>query len=97
MEASIGDFWVSEYDCSTLGMVHGHSQQKITRVIGDCRVMFRKLLFHLSGCDLRRQFKCRNDSRCISENWVCDRYRDCADGSDEWNCEKSTAKPTGNI
>lgn len=32
-----------------------------------------------------REFTC-NDSRCIPDQWVCDKVPDCDDGEDELNC-----------
>ena len=42
-------------------------------------------LFFISGeCSLS-QFQC-NDGECVSNSFVCDTNRDCADSSDEFGC-----------
>uniref|UniRef100_A0A914WJQ4 EGF-like domain-containing protein n=1 Tax=Plectus sambesii TaxID=2011161 RepID=A0A914WJQ4_9BILA len=35
------------------------------------------------------QHKCKSTGTCIPKSWACDQQRDCADGSDEENCERS--------
>ncbi|XP_039252252.2 uncharacterized protein LOC120329610 [Styela clava] len=54
-------------------------------------------------------FGCLDGSRCVSKRFVCDNHPDCADGSDESNCENAeidvvvdpslspTTKPSINI
>lgn len=37
------------------------------------------------------QFRCHDNRRCIPKGWTCDEDRDCADGSDELACRKSSA------
>lgn len=32
------------------------------------------------------EFLCSNGEQCIPQGWVCDRARDCSDGSDEQSC-----------
>ncbi|KAK1797543.1 hypothetical protein P4O66_000836 [Electrophorus voltai] len=39
------------------------------------------------------QFQCKATMHCISKLWVCDEDPDCADGSDEANCDEKTCGP----
>jgi hypothetical protein len=32
------------------------------------------------------EFLCSNGESCIPQGWVCDRTKDCSDGSDELSC-----------
>lgn len=41
-----------------------------------------------NNCD-SSEFRC-SDGQCIYSNWKCDGDKDCNDGSDEVNCEKTT-------
>lgn len=38
-------------------------------------------------------FRCSGDGKCISKTWRCDNDQDCADGSDETDCEKRECDP----
>ena len=38
-------------------------------------------------------FKCHRTCQCISEEFVCDRDKDCSDGSDEISCHPSSTTP----
>ncbi|GFR08051.1 relaxin receptor 1 [Trichonephila clavata] len=31
-------------------------------------------------------FVCNSSKICVEQRFICDDYRDCEDGSDEWNC-----------
>ncbi|GFY40427.1 relaxin receptor 1 [Trichonephila inaurata madagascariensis] len=31
-------------------------------------------------------FACNSSKICLEQRYICDDYRDCEDGSDEWNC-----------
>nr|XP_054761024.1 sortilin-related receptor-like [Lytechinus pictus] len=38
-------------------------------------------------------FHCMNGSQCIPFTWKCDNYRDCPDGSDEYDCIYNNTTP----
>ncbi|VDO95585.1 unnamed protein product [Soboliphyme baturini] len=38
------------------------------------------------ACNVRTEFKCRSDNRCIPKSWVCDGGKDCSQGEDEEGC-----------
>lgn len=45
--------------------------------------------------------RCADSDKCIPEKWQCDQFKDCADASDEQDCdiaerieESRTAQPT---
>ena len=40
-------------------------------------------------CPYDGDYRC-GDNRCIRSAWVCNRYNNCRDGSDEVNCSKYT-------
>ncbi|XP_072931305.1 basement membrane-specific heparan sulfate proteoglycan core protein [Epargyreus clarus] len=42
---------------------------------------------HIEGIKcLQTQFRCKDGSSCIEDEFLCDTYYDCQDGSDEANC-----------
>ncbi|KAK6105057.1 Low-density lipoprotein receptor domain class A family protein [Brugia pahangi] len=43
---------------------------------------------HMVTCHHSFEFPCRNGGHCINKAWKCDGEMDCADGSDEENCDK---------
>lgn len=43
-------------------------------------------LIILSGCP-RKKFQCVSNMKCIKRSLVCNKKRNCKDGSDEANCE----------
>ncbi|KAK2142294.1 hypothetical protein LSH36_975g00021 [Paralvinella palmiformis] len=39
----------------------------------------------------QKEFRCFSGSRCIPRSALCDQWRDCPDGSDEYYCESNTS------
>ncbi|GIX75988.1 hypothetical protein CEXT_706281 [Caerostris extrusa] len=33
-------------------------------------------------------FVCNGSKICVEQRFICDDYKDCEDGSDEWNCSE---------
>ena len=49
--------------------------------------------FYITACNLYTEFSCKDSTRCIPRENVCDRFADCDDQSDEEDggaeCSKS--------
>ncbi|GIY29864.1 piggyBac transposable element-derived protein 3, partial [Caerostris extrusa] len=37
-------------------------------------------------------FVCNSTKICVEQRFICDDYKDCEDGSDEWNCTGDNRK-----
>lgn len=50
-----------------------------------CFLHLRNILVRKTFCR-NNEFLCSNGEQCIPQGWVCDRAKDCSDGSDENSC-----------
>ncbi|XP_071944169.1 uncharacterized protein [Antedon mediterranea] len=51
-----------------------------------------KFITEYVSCE-ENEFKCKNVYECVHSSLVCDGKEDCSDGSDEFDCTKSTELP----
>ncbi|MFH4981191.1 hypothetical protein AB6A40_007900 [Gnathostoma spinigerum] len=47
----------------------------------------------LRDCDETKEYRCKDDDRCIPRTWLCDGDEDCKNGDDEHSCESAVCDP----